>query len=396
MSTQPSQDDRTQSELLNDLRYGSPAAQEEALVRLAAVGEAEALDAVVDYLRSQPQGTSDAGFEALRVLAVKYLPLDRYSFAEALIPYLSVDEWSQRLAATRLLYSYPNEMATEPLRDLLWEAYDKVLEERRSRFSAARMLAERTLVESVQALAACGRLTVQSDMLQLLDDRALRPLATRGLGIIGSETDRDRLEDLAEDDDVRTRDAAQWALRLMDERADQFTRPPNEIPEPPPDRITPTYWAHRLLDASEDDFIQFLVVRVAVEHLMLDGLLLDGRMPEQCVITLREYEDGFPPEYRTNSAPIVGAWRYYAYGPQLEPIEVADRNATPPMPRPGLTQRESNITISYPKTLPNHDDEGLVSFDCLFEPFLGRGWVYRITWRAAGWTFAPVRRTWSS
>src|SRR5574341_1450262 len=111
------QDDRTHAELLNDLRYGSPQAQEEALARLAAVGEAEALDAVVNYLRDQPPGESGAGLDALRVLAYKYAPVDRYGLADALIPFLAADNWEHRLTSARLLSVHPNELATDALRD---------------------------------------------------------------------------------------------------------------------------------------------------------------------------------------------------------------------------------------------------------------------------------------
>jgi HEAT repeat protein len=397
MSNQPGQDDRPHSELFNDLRFGSPQAQEEALARLVAVGEAEALDAVIDYLRSQEPLNTDAGLEALRVLAGKYLPMDRYGLAEVSIPYLTSEDWSQRLGATRLLSSHPNELAADSLRTLLYQAKSKVLEERRSKFSPLRVVAERTLAESILALASCGRLMAQRDMLDLLEEKPLRALATRGLGIIGSDTDRSTLEDLAEDEDVRTRDAAQWSLALMDERADQFMRPPDQAPEPPPDRLTPIYWAHRRLNASDDDFLQFLITRVAIEHLMLDALLMDGRVPEECLITVRRYSGNIPPDFRANNAEIVGSWKYYASGPYIEELE--DRPTLPaPVPhRPGglSAPRISQITITYPAMMPD-DDEGLVSFDCIFEPFIGKGWIYKITQRSEGWSFTVMRRTWSS
>lgn len=397
MFPQPSQDDRTQAQLLQELRSGTPQVQEEALTRLAAVGEAEALDAVVDYLLSQPPGSSNAGLDALRVLAGKYLPADRYGLAEVTIPYLASEDWSKRLGATRLLGSHPNELATDALRDLIDEARHKALEERRSRFSAVRVMVERTLAEAILAMAACGRLMAQHDVYDLMEERAFRSLATRALGIIGSETDRYQLEDLAEDEDARVRDAAQWSLSLMDERAEQFMRPPDQVPAPPPARLTPIYWAHRQLWASEDDLIQFLVVRVGIEHLMLDGLLADGRVPDECTITLRKYAGNQPPEYRFNTAPVVGMWKYYASGPVLEEIE----NPEPTMPVPPATRsnlpmpRVSHMTISYPAALDEGSDEALVSFDCVFEPFLGRGWMYRITQRSDGWGFTVLRRTWT-
>ncbi len=394
MSTHSGQDDRSQADLLNDLRYGTPQAQEEALARLAAVGEAEALDAVIEYLHEQPPGTCGAGLDALRVLAGKYVPFDRYGLAEVLIPFLTSEDWSQRLSAARLLGTYPNEMATDALRTLVEEARDHIAAES-NRLSPSRMVAERTLAESIMALASCGRLMALPDILSLLDERTLRPLATRALGVIGSDTDRPRLEDLAEDDDFRVRDAAQWALGLMDERAEQFTRPPDQIPEPPPDRLTPLYWAHRLLEASDDDLLQFLVVRVAIEHLLLDNLLGEGRLPESCVIVARTYEGDSPPDFRGPVGEAAGVWRYTFQGPTIEPLE-APPAGLPLLPRPGLSAgRVARILISYPDSLPERGD-GLVSFDCLFEPMNGRGWIYRIARHAGEYTFRQVRSTWST
>jgi hypothetical protein len=395
MLPQSGYDDRTQSELLNDLRYGSPQAQAEALARLSAVGEAEALDAVVDYLREQPPGSNETALEALKVLANKYVPLDRYSLAEAVVPFLGADDWAQRLAATRLMSTHPSELATDSLRAMVFDARDKVAQERGQRFSSLRVVAERTLAEGILAMAYCGRLLALPDILALLDDRSLRALATRAVGIIGSETERPRLEELAEDDDYRVRDAAQWALGLMDERIEQFTRPPDQIPELPPDRLSPVYWAHRQLYASDDDLIQFLIVRVAVEHLLLDTFLGDGRLPEQCIIQVRRYEGDTPPDHRSNTAELVGTWRYQFHGPDL--IALDD---PPPSPRPGglpglMMGRVSTIVASFPATLPA-EGEGLVSFDCLFDPFVGRGWLYHVARRESGWTFSRVRRTWSS
>lgn len=390
MSTQ---DDRTQSELLNDLRFGSPQVQEEALSQLTAVGEAEALDAIIDYLRDQPPGTCDVGLDAVRVLANKYMPVDRYGLADAVIPFLSSEQWAHRLTATRLLSVHPNELATDALRDLVDEARTKLIEERRNRLSPQRIIVERTLVEGVLAMAYSGRLLVLPDVIEMLEDRALRALATRAIGIIGSETERDRLEDLAEDEDFRVRDAAQWALGLMDERIEMFTRPPDQIPEPPPDRLSPVYWAHRQLFASEDELIQFLVVRVAVEHLLLDALLSDNRVPEQCLIITRRYDGQVPPDFRSGEAEVTGLWRYLFHGPDLIELEAS---SIPPTARGGLgTGRSSSITVSYPAAL-DYSDEGLVSFDCLFEPLAGRGWLYRITRQDGTWTFKRVRKTWSS
>lgn len=395
MTTQPGPDDRTYDELLHDLRYGSQDEQEEALERLAAVGEAEALDAVVDYLRDQPPGSVGAGLEALRILANKYMPTDRYSLAEVLIPYLSADDWGQRLASVRLLNTYPNELAVEPLRQLIDEAREKVYAERQQRASAARILAERTLGEAIMALANGGRLLALPDVLDLMEDPALRVVATRALGVIGSETERLRLEDLCEDADPRVRDAAQWALGLMDERAEQFINPPADFPEPPPDRLHPVYWANRQLVADErDDLIQFLVTRVAIEHLMLDQLFSEGRVPETCYIMVRCYEGDEPPHHRQNDAEIVGAWEYSWHGPELHRLPLDD--AISQARRPGLSLgREASIIISYPQNLP-FKETGLVSFDCRLGPFFGQGWIYRVIRRDDGWTFIRQRRTWSS
>jgi HEAT repeat protein len=391
-----SEDNQSQAELLNVLRTGSPQAQEEALVRLAAVGEAEALDGVVEYLRGQPSGGSEAALDTLRVLANKFVPMDRYGLAEVVIPYLSSGDWTQRLGAVRLLNAHPNEMAIGPLRALITETREKAAEERTNRYSTLRVVVERCLGEGILALASCGRMEVLPDILMFLDDPNLRPVATRAVGVIGSEPDRIRLEDLAEDDDVRVRDSAQWALGLMDERSEQFQRPPDQIPEPPPDRLTPVYWGHRQLEASDESLFQFLIVRVAIEHLLLDGLLSDGRVPETCMISIRRYEGDTPPEFRSNNAPISAAWKYHAQGPELESVALPETSKPPPLPRPGMPMgRTSHITISYPASLDAGED-GLVSFDCVFEPFFGRGWIYQITRQDSEWKFLLIRRTWTT
>ncbi len=393
MSTQPVPDDRTQAELLHNLRYGSPDEQEEALQRLAAVGEAEALDAVVDYLREEPSSAARAGLEALRVLANKYIPDDRYSLAEALIPFLEAREWELRLASVRLFNTYPNELAVESIRHLIDEARDKVYAERLNRASPSRALAERTLGEAVMALASGGRLLALPDVLDMMEDPALRVVATRALGVIGSETERQHLDDLCEDGDPRVRDAAQWALGLMDERAEQFMNPPTEMPEPPPDRLHPIYWTHRQLWASDDDVIQFLVVRIAIEHLMLDQLLSEGRVPETCLIMARRYRGSEPPDHRDSNAQIVGMWEYKWHGPELS--QKFSEGAARPLPPGALLGRGNSIVVSYPEDL-HFDETGLVSFDCHLGPFFGQGWLYRVARREDGWTFIRVRRTWAS
>jgi HEAT repeat protein len=386
---------KTQAELLNDLKNGSPQEQEQAVIRLGAVGDAESLDAVVEFLRSQADGARGPALDTLRVLANKYMPLDRYGMAEAVIPFLSASEWSQRFMATRLLNTHPSELATGRLREVVQEAMDKVIAEQGTRFSTVKMLAERTLAESIMALASCGKLSALADIVRYLDNSELRPIAARALGMIGSETERDRLEDLTEDTDIRVRDSAQWALGLMDERIEMLTNPSAQPPEPPPDRMHPAYWAHRNLIASDDDLIQFLIVRLSIEHLILDPFFSDGRVPEECLITLRQYEGDTPPEFRFNRAEIVGLWQYQFQGPELGQVEKPASPLPPPAFRPGsAANRGASITVTYPITLPQ-TGEGLVSFDCLFG-FFGRGWIYHVARQNEEWTFAQVRRTWAS
>jgi hypothetical protein len=393
-------DDRTQAELLNDLRYGSPQEQDDALARLAAVGEAEALDAVVRYLCEQPEGSRISALETLRVLANKFLPIDRYGLAESLLPFLSSDDWSQRLIATRLFNAYPSELATENLSVMVEDAWQKLRAEyeQKSRISSpARLVVERALAEGVVAMASCGRLSVLPRVLDYLDDRTLRPIATRALGVIGSETERARLEDLIEDEDFRVRDSAQWALGYMDERIEMLTNPPDQMPEPPPDRLLPIYWAHRQLHASTDPLLQFLIVRVAIEHLMLDAFLNEGRVPEECLITVRRYEGNTPPDFKLNRAEIVDMWQYRWHGPELSKLESKPSASQVPHPQRSVLppRRGAGITISYPAYLM-FDGEGLVGFDCLFGPFFGRGWLYHVTQRDGEWAFSLVRRTWAT
>src|SRR6185503_14837731 len=167
---------KTQAELLNDLKNGSPQEQEQAVIRLGAVGDAESLDAVVEFLRSQPDGARGPALDALRVLANKYMPLDRYGMAEAVIPFLSASEWSQRFMATRLLNTHPSELATGRLREVVQEAMDKVIAEQGMRFSTVKMLAERTLAESIMALASCGKLAALADIVRYIDNNELGPI----------------------------------------------------------------------------------------------------------------------------------------------------------------------------------------------------------------------------
>jgi hypothetical protein len=389
MSILPGSDDRTQAELLDNLRYGTQDEQEQALERLTAVGEAEALDAVVEHLCEHPAHATKAALDALRVLANKYMPVDRYSLAEALIPYLESNDWEKRLGAARLLNAHPNELAVEPLRDLVYDARQRVYEERGRRTSTARMLAERTLGEGIMALANCGRLLALPDILELLEDPALQIVATRALGVIGSETERLTLDELCEHADPRVRDAAQWGLGLMDERAEQFMNPPAVPPEPPPDRLSPVYWTHRQLEAdAADDLLQFLIVRVAIEHLMLDEYLSEGRVPERCTIMVRRYAGATPPERQQTAGEPVGIWEYSWYGPTLR------RRTAPPRPGHALRGRSGTITIIYPEDLP-YDGTGLVSFECRLGSFSGEGWIYRVERRGGEWMFARQRRSWS-
>lgn len=392
MSTQPGPDDRTQAELLYFLWHGTPGEQERALERLAAVGEAEALDAVIEYLCEQPEGGSVIALDALRVLANKYMPLERYSLAEALIPYLASDDWGSRLTAVRLLNAYPNELAIEPVRILIDEAFEKVYDEHLTRNSPERMLAERTLGEAIMALANCGRLMVLPEILDMLEEPTLRVIATRALGVIGSETERLTLDELCEHADPRVRDAAQWGLVLMDERAEQFLYPPESFPEPPPDRLHPIYWSHRQLEAADDDLLQFLVVRVALENLLLDQFLSEGRVPERCLITVRRYRGTTPPDRRRNDAEIVGRWEYSFHGPMLIERDINARPGWSARPETG-PGRSSSITVNYPERLPV-DGVGEVTFDCRYGPFSGQGWIYTVCRGADGWTFSDKRPTW--
>ncbi|MCC6905328.1 MAG: hypothetical protein IT326_05750 [Anaerolineae bacterium] len=396
MSTHPLPDNRTQAELLHDLREGPPQAQREALSRLSIVGEAEALDAVVEFLQTaRDEIVRAVALNTLRILANKYVPVDRYGLAEVLIPFLSSNTWEQRLLAVRLLSTHPNEMASSALEDLVSEARDRISAEK-NRFSPSRVIAERVLAEGVMAFANCGRLIALTTILEMLEDPYLRPLSTRALGVVGSETERFHLEDLTEDPDPRTRDAAQWALGLMDERISHLINPPDFIADPPPDRLNPVYWMHRQLEVEEaSDLIRFLIVRIAVEHLLLDTLLSEGRVPETCMIVVRRYEGEAPPRYQHNDAEIVGAWRYQWHGPSISP-------ATPP-PAPVRTEDTlpekprftgALITISYPVDFL-FAGQGLVSFDCQFEAHFGRGWLYNVSELGGDWAFSRVRQTWA-
>ncbi|MBN1121648.1 MAG: HEAT repeat domain-containing protein [Anaerolineae bacterium] len=395
MSAQTAPEDRTQEELLHDVRYGSSEERESALSRLAAVGEAEALDAVIDFLQKTPQDESaEAGLDALRVLAHKYMPLERYGLTEALIPFLDDKDWQKRLTSVRLLNAYPNELAIEPIRMLVYEAREKIYREQHIASTTTRILTERTLSEAIMALANGGRLLVLPDILEMMEEPALRVIATRSLGLIGSDTERARLEDLIEDRDPRVRDAAQWALALMDERAEQFLNPPSEIPAPPPGRLNPLYWAHRQLEASDDSLLQFLIVRIAVEHLILDRFVSDGNVPEWCTITTRRYLGDAPPNHRENDAEIIGVWDYSFHGPRLRRRSRINSGAQTVRPK-ASSGRGAIITISYPERLPVAG-WGLVSYDCQFQPFHGQGMIFKVYEQDEGWTFIQRQDTWAT
>jgi HEAT repeat protein len=395
MSAQTAPEDRTQEELLHDLRHGSSEERESALLRLIAVGEAEALDAVIDFLQESPQNESaKMGLDALRVLANKYTPLERYGLTEALIPFLGDRDWQKRLISVRLLNVYPNELAVEPIRMLVYEAREKIYREQHIASTSMRILTERTLSEAIMALANGGRLLVLPDILEMMEDPALRVVATRALGLIGSDTERPRLEDLIEDRDPRVRDAAQWALALMDERAEQFLNPPSEIPSPPPERLNPLYWAHRQLKACDDSLLHFLIVRIAIEHLILDRFVSDGNVPEWCTITVRRYLGDSPPNHRNNDAEIVGVWDYSFHGPRLRKRSRVNNNARTVRPKVS-SGRGAIITISYPESLPV-TGWGLVSFDCQFQPFHGQGMIFKVYEQDEGWTFIQRQNTWAT
>lgn len=402
MSTQFDPDTRSQDQLLDDLYDSHPMDRDRIMERLSAMGQADALDEIIHYVRENPDAVGKSGLNALRVLANKFTPSDRYSLAESLIPFLERRDWSQRLTAARLLNTHPNELATSPLRDLVTEAYDTLHQESQNRFSPRRLLAERLLNESVMALANCGRLSVLPEILDYAEEPFTRPIAARALGIIGDETEREYLEELAEDNDVRVRDSAQWALGLMDDRREMFMNPPMEIPEPPPERLHPIYWAHRQLDASDDDLLQFMVVRAALEHLLLDTYLGDGRVPEGCIIILREYEGETPPDYRIqdDNAEIVHAWRYSWEGPTLSLLEELPQKPFPPQPNFKMKRNERkagwkpSIVVTYPKGL-QYSQRGIVGFDSLLEVHAGRGWLYYINHDGEEWQFSRLKQVWS-
>jgi len=129
--------------------------------------------------------------------------------------------------------------------------------------------------------------------------------------------------------------------------------------------------------------------------MLLDAFMSDGRVPDQCTIQVRRYEGDVPPDHRSNTGDVIGVWKYQFYGPDLVEQDLPAPPFLPSINQPPFPLgRASTITISYPTDLP-FNQEGLVSFDCVFDPFTARGWVYHVARREGSWTFSQVRQTWS-
>lgn len=384
---------RTQADLLYTLENGSPDEQDIALARLADVGDAEALDAVIDYLHSRLPDVSPMGLRVLRVLAHKYIPADRYALSEILIPFLGTGDWSQRLIAVRLLGTHPNELAIEPLRELIAEARDEIEDLRRqpSRPFAGPTL-NTLLGEAVLALAHCGHMSIWPDVAEFIEDPLLRPVAVQALGIIGTETERDQLEEFAEDDETRVRDAAQWALGAMDGRLEQLMAGPDKWPEPPPDRLHPLYWMHRLLFVSEDSLLQFLVMRIAIEHILLDYFFGERRVPERCVIVARRFpdDDALLTARSYQDGERVGGWLYWRDGPSLDPYDGPERPTRPKGGAASWASWQPSIVIRYPATL-QVAGYGRSIFDRYLFPLPMPGWEYYIRREDDEWLFYRYR-----
>jgi hypothetical protein len=388
-------DYRTQEELLHTLEHGAPDEQDVALARLADVGDAEALDAVIAHLRARLPHISRAGLRVLEVLANKFAPIDRYSLTELLIPSLEMGDWNQRLAIVRLLATHPNELAVDNLRQLIAEVRQEI---ENTRLRPARPFAEPTLnallAEAILAMAHCGHMNVLPDITEFLEDPPLRPVAVQALGIIGTDSDRPQLEEYAEDDDVHVRDAAQWALGMMDDRLAQLMAGPEGWPEPPPDRLLPVYWTHRQLFATDDPLVQFLVTRIAIEHLLLDRFFFERRNPRMCVITARR----FPDEEALQAAPPreegerVGGWLYRGDIPSLEPYDGPDRPG--PMRRekgaPSWVSWRPSIVIRYPATLEGRG-YGMVICERHLFPLPMPRWEYYLRREEDKWEFYCYR-----
>jgi hypothetical protein len=327
----------------------------------------------------------------LQVLATKYIPTDRYSLTELLLPFLELDDWNRRLVVVRLLTIHPNELAVDPLREVIAEARAEV---ENARQRPSRPFAEPTLNallgESILALAHCGHMSVLPDITEFLEDPMLRPVAVQALGIIGTDSDRPQLEDYAEDDDVRVRDAAQWSLGLMDDRLAQLMAGPEGWPEPPPGRLHPLYWMHRQLFASNDPLLQFLVIRIAIEHILLDRFHPERRVPRACIIVARRFpdEDALRAASSYEEGERVGGWVYQGDGPVLRPYRGPER--------PGRQKGKKNlpswasfrpaIVIRYPATL-EEKGHGLAYFERYIFPLRMPMWEYYLRREEDGWEF---------
>ena len=386
---------RTQEDLLRALANGAPDEQDVALAHLADVGDAEALDAVVAYLGSKQSPVSQAGLRALLILASKYMPSDRYGLTELLAPFLGAGDWNRRLSVVRLLATHPNELAVEYLRRLIAEAREEI---GRVRQRPMRPFAEPALQavigETILAMAHCGMMSVLSDITEFMEDQALRPIAVQALGIIGTDSDRPQLEEYAEDDDVRVRDAAQWALGVMDDRLRQLMTGAEGWPEPPPDRLLPFYWAHRQLVASEDPLLQCLVVRIAVENILLDRFFAERRNPRACIIVARRFpdEDALRAAASYQEGERVGGWTYRGDGPALEPYDGPERQE--PVKRgqglPSWASWRPAIVIRYPATL-EEEGYGVAFFERFLFPLPMPMWEYYLKRAGDKWEFYCYR-----
>ncbi len=397
MHSSPGERGKTQEEFIHDLRDGSATDQRKALESLALIGDADALDEIIHYLQRNPDQTGQA-LKTLNVLAHKFFPDSRYDLADVVLPYLKASSWFQRLTAVRIFNTHPSELVVEPLHDLIDQGLTQLNEEEKKRFSFSKTQIEITLAEAITAIANCGKTTVLSDILAWLDNPLTRIAATRGLGIIGLETERPHLLELTEDRDPRVRDASQWALALMDDRQSQLDIPPDQVPEPPPDRLNPIYWSHRQLVASPDDeIIQVLVVRIAIEHLILDTFINQGRALDTCHIILREYASETPPEAgSTITSRQTGVYFYQWQGPVLG--EALNTNPKLPVPHTFFTQSTwpgPTIAIYYPEDLLSKGD-GMIGTHLYFDPQYGRGAEYRLVERDGRWIFTLVKKTWTT
>jgi len=365
------------------------------LAHLADAGDAETLDSVITYLGSSQSSLSQVGLRALLILASKYMPSDRYGLTELLAPFLETGDWNRRLAIVRVIATHPNELAVERLRHLIAEARDEI---ERVRHRPMRPFAEPALQavigETILAMAHCGMMSVMADIAEFMEDPTLRPAAVQALGIVGTDSDRPQMEEYAEDDDVRVRDAAQWALGIMDDRLQQLMAGPEGWPEPPPDRLLPIYWAHRRLIASEDPLLQCLVTRIAIENVLLDRFFSERRTPRVCVVAARR----FPDENALRAASSyqegerVGGWLYRGDGPALEPFDGPERPE--PVKRgqglPSWASWRPTVVIRYPATL-EEDGYGVAFFERYLFPLPMPMWEYYLKHVGDKWEFYCYR-----